>query len=111
MTKNEIENLHWKWFNSRANTKFTNTSETYKEFILNVLNTKWEDVESIIKGNIQILESCKNSFNKMTKEQNETRYNKMMVAFGYDSFCESKREWNAYELCKKIKSKCLSLLQ
>ena len=102
-TKNEIENLHWEWFDSRANTKFTKSSETYKEFILRELDVKWKDIESIIKGNIQVLESYKNSFNKITKKQNETRYSKMMVAFGYDNFCESKKEWNAYELCKKLK--------
>lgn len=102
-TKNEIENLHWEWFDSRANTKFTKSSETYKEFILRELDVKWKDIESIIKGNIQILESYKNSFNKITKKQNETRYNKMMMAFGYDNFCKSKKIWNAYELCKKLK--------
>lgn len=102
-TKNEIENLHWEWFDSRANTKFTKSSETYKEFILRELDVKWKDIESIIKGNIQVLESYKNSFNKITKKQNETRYNKMMMAFGYDNFCKSKKIWNAYELCKKLK--------
>ena len=34
-------------------------------------DVKWKDIESIIKGNIQILESYKNSFNKITKKQNE----------------------------------------
>lgn len=97
--KTEIENLHWDWFNSRANTKFEKSSQTYKDFILKKLNTTWDKIESLIKGDIKTIDAFKNQFGKINKDND---YSKMMLAFGYDNFCNSKKNWNAYELCKKL---------
>lgn len=104
--REEIANHHWAWFNNRAERKFSKKSSlagtTYKDYILQTLpkkdssgNIKWDDIEKLIKGDKKVFETFINKFGSFND-------NKLLLAFGYENFTNSKNEWNAYEYCKAL---------
>lgn len=99
----EIGTSHWDWFKERANRHFQNTRTSYKDFIINDLKISWNNVKEIITGNIETLNTFKYRLGKITKQMDENRYNKLMCAFGYENFCDSQKEWNAYKMCQELK--------
>lgn len=127
--KKDVENRHWSWFDNRSQKKFKHSTETYKDFICKKLNLNWGNIECLIKGDFAELQKFKARLGKICRENvpskvdgeseetykrrikpieiNNNEYEKLMTAFGYDNFCESKNKdaekvWNAYEFCKKI---------
>lgn len=105
--KNKIENRHWAWFDNRSKRHFNakQSPETYKDFICDKLCLRWNEVERLIKGDFEELQDFKARLGIINREDKD--YDKLMTAFGYENFCESKNEdeekiWNAYEFCKKI---------
>ena len=104
--REEIANHHWAWFNNRAERKFSKKASlagtTYKDYILQTLpkkdssgNIKWDDIEKLIKGDKKVFETFINKFGSFND-------NKLLLAFGYENFTNSKNEWNAYEYCKAL---------
>lgn len=97
--RTEIANRHWDWFNNRAKTKFRKSNlkgRTYKDYILQTLpNTSWNEIEDIIKGDKKFLK-------KFIDEFGSIKDNNLLLAFGYENFTNSKKEWNAYEYCKAL---------
>lgn len=127
--KKKIEDRHWAWFDNRSKTHFKQSSDTYKDFICHRLSLGWDKVERLIKGNFEELQVFKARLGKISRETPPSKadgetdesynqrikpiqdrnkdYDKLMTAFGYENFCESKNKdeekiWNAYEFCKTI---------
>lgn len=103
-TQKKLVDLHWIWFNNRSETKFQKTDITYKNFITTDLGISWNDVYDIITGNITTLNRFIQRLGVILESDNKERYHKLMLAFGYDNFCESKKIWNAYEFCRRLKT-------
>lgn len=104
--RTEIANRHWDWFNKRAERKFLNPNQTYKDYILQTLpkkdssgNIKWEDIEKLIKGDKNVFKGFIDEFGYI-EDDNEKK--SLLLAFGYENFTNSKKEWNAYEYCKAL---------
>ena len=127
--KKKIEDRYWAWFDNRSKTHFKQSLDTYKDFICQRFSLRWDEVERLIKGNFEELQTFKfrlgvisrvtppskadgetdESYNQRIKpiQDKNKDYDKIMTAFGYENFCESKNKnlekiWNAYEFCKTI---------
>ena len=100
--RTEIANRHWDWFNNRAEKKIRESTlkgQTYKDYILQTLpNTSWDDIKKLIKGDKNVFEEFKDKsgYNNLPQDNN------LLLAFGYENFTNSKKEWNAYEYCKAL---------
>lgn len=98
--RTEIANRHWDWFNKSAKTKFLNSNQTYKDYILQTLpEISWDDIEKLIKGDKNVFKGFIDEFGYI-EDDNKTK--SLLLAFGYENFTNSKKEWNAYEYCKAL---------
>ena len=99
----EIANYHGDWFNNRAKKKFrksTLKSGTYKDYILQTLpNISWNKIEDMLKGDKNVFKEFMDEFGYI-EDDNQTK--SLLLAFGYENFINSKKEWNAYEYYKVL---------
>ena len=119
-TLKDIEDKHWKWFETHLKRTYSSKYESERSFILNKLKITEDELEKIIKDKSFLFEIQKRigiikrkELPKEVKHDEPLEYlegiqhsnktlDRIEKFFSYDYFEKAEGKWTIYELCSKL---------